>query len=73
MSKTDSKMIRSTMGTSLASRATTWKRIMTTSCARTHLLAHALQVSASSANGHREAAGAAVATAERVVTVVYEH
>ena len=33
----------------------------------------ALQVSASSTNGHREAAGAAVATAERVVTVVYEH
>ena len=34
---------------------------------------YVLQFSASSANGHREAAGASVATAERVVTVVYEH
>ena len=51
---------------------------MTTSCAKTHPFGQLLQRSPRSANGHREAAGAAVATAmliaaERVVKVVNEH
>ena len=63
-----------TKSASLATRATNWKQMMTTNCARSHLFAHSLQVSPGSVNVHREAAGAAPATAiliaaERVVTV----
>ena len=52
--------------------------MMATSCGRTHLFAHLLQVSPGLVNEHREAVGAAAPTAiliaaKRVVAVVCEH
>ena len=52
--------------------------MMATSCARTHLFAHLLEVSSGSVSGPRQAVDATFATAiltaaERVVAVVFEH